>query len=104
MKYYFYYQDSFGEAHKVEFELNSYQSVMQLLWDRTYEEWGDCKGRSWCGTCHVRVLDGNSICDTLVESRCISLLHNKSQNSRLACQINVDQSLHERVFIYKGDV
>jgi len=53
------YYDEFGLQSHAHFKDNEYHNLMELLFDKYIEEWGDCKGRAWCGTCHIEILQGN---------------------------------------------
>ncbi|MCK0123833.1 (2Fe-2S)-binding protein [Gelidibacter sp. F2691] len=97
--YDFTYIDEFGEAHNVEFKVNDYHSLMELLFDKCMEDWGDCKGRAWCGTCHIQILEGplSQAMDS-DEKGTLSKNEDARENSRLACQIPVNSELHKLVF------
>ncbi|MBJ7879782.1 2Fe-2S iron-sulfur cluster-binding protein [Gelidibacter salicanalis] len=97
--YDFTYINEFGEACKVEFKINDYHSLMELLFDKYMEDWGDCKGRAWCGTCHIQILEGH-LSQTVDrdEKYTLSKIEDTKENSRLACQIPVNAELHKLVF------
>lgn len=97
--YVFTYFNEFDEECKAEFKLNEYHSLMELLFDKYIEDWGDCKGRAWCGTCHIKILEG-SISEKMDadEKHTLSKIENASENSRLACQIPVNAELQNLVF------
>ncbi|WP_111624225.1 2Fe-2S iron-sulfur cluster-binding protein [Arenibacter echinorum] len=72
---------------------------MELLFDKYLEEWGDCKGRAWCGTCHIQILKGTLSSKMLRdEKQTLCRLEVASPQSRLACQIPVNAELHNLVF------
>lgn len=93
------YYDEFGDRHTASFYNNEYHSLMELLFDKYMEEWGDCKGRAWCGTCHIQILEGNLI-GTMDEDekKTLSKLEDTNARSRLACQIPVNAQLNNIVF------
>lgn len=97
--YAFTYINQFDETCKAEFETNEYHSLMELLFDKYIEDWGDCKGRAWCGTCHIKILEG-SISQKMDadEKDTLSKMGDTTHNSRLACQIPVNAELHNLVF------
>lgn len=99
LSYQFEYIDELGERHVVDFTIGEYDNLMVLLWDKCYEEWGDCKGRAWCGTCHIEVLDG-TITEPMDidETKTLSGLPNLTTQSRLACQIPIDANLSGLTF------
>src|SRR5680860_1131039 len=53
------YFNEFGEECDATFKTNEYHSLMELLFDKYIEDWGDCKGRAWCGTCHIQIIEGS---------------------------------------------
>ena len=50
------YYDGFDQQCHAHFTVNEYHNLMELLFDKYVEEWGDCKGRAWCGTCHIHII------------------------------------------------
>ena len=75
---------------------------MELLFDKYVEDWDDCKGRAWCGTCHIEILEGNI--DEIMgedERHTLSKIDGFTGNSRLACQIPVSEKLDNMVFKMK---
>lgn len=93
------YINEFEEECKAQFKTNEYHSLMELLFDKYIEDWGDCKGRAWCGTCHIQILEGH-LSQTMDadEKHTLSKVEGTSENSRLACQIPVNAELHNLVF------
>lgn len=89
------YIDEFGEEGTAYFITNEYHNLMELLFDKYFEDWGDCKGRAWCGTCHIQIIKGELPQPMDEEERhTLSKLFNSTENSRLACQIPVNESLN----------
>lgn len=76
----------------------SYRNLMELVVNELWEEWDDCKGRAMCGTCQVEVIDGEIGEADSLEQQAINRLPNKTTQSRLACQIMVDCSIHNCTF------
>lgn len=98
-KYTFTYIEKFGDICSANFRLNEYHSLMDLLFDKYLQEWGDCKGRAWCGTCHIQILEGTLSAKIQNDEKyTLSKLHGASAQSRLACQIPVNSDLHNMVF------
>ncbi len=97
--YSFTYINEFDEESKIDFKLNEYHTLMELLFDKCMEDVGDCKGRAWCGTCHIQILEG-SISDKMHidEKATLSKSEDVADNSRLACQIPVNAELNNLVF------
>lgn len=97
--YGFIYINDFGEECKANFNVNEYHSLMELLFDKYLEDWGECKGRAWCGTCHIQILKGNVSEEMEEDERnTLSKIGNATKNSRLACQIPVNSDLDNIVF------
>ncbi len=102
--YYFYYLDSLGERHKINYSLNDYYSVMELIWDQGYEDWGDCRGRAWCGTCHVQVQQSEHWnAKDIEERKCLHQLFNSTADSRLSCQILLNENAHQMEIAFRGE-
>lgn len=83
-----------SKKHTVLTYQGEYRNLMALLYDKFYlEDFGECKGIGRCGTCHVRILN---LSDKLFlkqgnELTTLNKMEVVFQNSRLACQINVDE-------------
>lgn len=90
--------DEFGERNTIEYMPFEHFNLMELVEDKLCEEWGDCKGRAMCGTCHVEVIEGEIGELETFEQQTIDGLPNKTQRSRLACQILTDSSIHNSIF------
>jgi len=101
--YHFYYTDSIGKKWTIEYTLHEYLNVMVLIFDRGYEDWGDCKGRAWGGTCHIFIVEFLKEQMELVEKHTLGHLPNRTKNSRLACQIPLDKALHKKQLSFLGD-
>ena len=76
---------------------------MTLIFDRGYEDWGDCKGRAWYGTCHILTVEAIQENMDKEEKHTLSLLPNKADKSRLACQIPLNIDLHQKHIRFLGD-
>ncbi len=99
------YFNELDEKCLADFKVNEYHNLMELLFDKYMEEWGDCKGRAWCGTCHIKIVKGDvSVRMGHEERNTLSGLYGTTPHSRLACQIPVDEKLNGLVFkILKDD-
>lgn len=99
------YTNKFGEKCQADFKVNEYHSLMKLLFDKYLEEWGDCKGRAWCGTCHIEILEGN-ITERIDEDEghTLSKIDGNTFRSRLACRIPVSAQLDGIVFRMATDI
>lgn len=79
---------------------------MQLIHDKIYtEDFGDCKGIGRCGTCHIRILNcpENLTDRQRNEETTLRKMDNIEFNSRLSCQILVDEKLNELHIEVAGD-
>jgi len=103
-KYSLEYIDSFGESHHMVFHKWEYMNLMEMLWDRSIEDWGDCKGRAWCGTCQVKVIQSNAQLTNYdsEENHCLSKQENRNPCSRLACQLEITESLNGAKLAFLG--
>lgn len=91
--------DDLGKQYKAEFKTNEYHNLMELLFDKYLQDWGECKGRAWCGTCHIKIIKGQLSTEIDREEKyTLSILDNATQSSRLACQIPLNQELDGVIF------
>jgi 2Fe-2S ferredoxin len=74
-----------------------YPNLMMLISDKLYlEDFGECKGIGRCGTCHLFVIDPTEILLTREgnENTTLKKSWNVKDNSRLACQIIINESVN----------
>ncbi len=91
--------DEFGEEKTLEFKPFEYRNLMDLVLNELWEDWGDCRGRAMCGTCHIEILNGKPGDEMEpFEEQTLDGLPNKTHNSRLACQISIDPSIDNMRF------
>jgi len=100
----FIYVDSSECKHQLECGEKSYNSLMELIFDLGYEDWGDCKGRAWCATCHVKVSSPHKLdpLETEEQNR-LAQLSNQIADSRLACQIPLNENIRNVTVEFVGD-
>ena len=70
---------------------------MTLLYDKFYvEDFGECKGTGRCGTCHIHILNPREelLNKERNETTTLHRMGTVSANSRLACQILIDEKLN----------
>lgn len=101
--YWFYFIDSVGDRHQINYQLQEYNNLMELIRDQSFEDWGDCRGRAWCGTCHMKTTVPHALPSPDDEEKaCLHQLSNTTANSRLACQIFLDKRMHQMEFKFIG--
>ena len=88
-----------ADATEVVLETHTYAypNLMALIADRLYpDNFGECKGRGQCGTCHIHMLNNaDEFSDkTGNENTTLDKIPSAKSNSRLACQIIVNHKLH----------
>jgi len=98
------YSDSFDEKHLVQFHWHEYNNLMELIWDQTIEDWGECKGRAWCGSCHIKIQQSkNALTPADAEEKlCLSNQENSASDSRLACQLELTEKLDGAIIQFLG--
>jgi 2Fe-2S ferredoxin len=103
------YINSLKEAYRIKISTHNPINLMETIRDLAYEDWGDCRGRAWCRTCHVALqLDEDSQEPKATrldaeEAYALNQLDNRDHLSRLACQININPQLHNATLTYRGD-
>ena len=90
--------DDLGKEHVLEYKPMAYRSLMDLILNELWIEWGDCRGRAMCGTCHIEILEGDVGEKDDYESETLENLPNNTSRSRLACQILVDEAVDNMKF------
>ena len=91
--------DSQNEFYKISFRPYEYPNLMELIVDHLYDDIGACLGRGLCGTCHIKLV--SEPFDTKMsqqEKQTLSKLDNANENSRLACQILLNEKIHDKTF------
>lgn len=91
--------DIFDDVFELEFKNNEYSSLRALIAAHYPEEFGECKGRGLCGTCHVIATSG--ILNEHVENSEKEILKSKfdtTKDSRLACQIVLNEKINNMTF------
>lgn len=84
---------------EIPFRRFQYPNLMELIVDTYYEDIGECLGRGLCGTCHVQLQSG-TLNDSIepVEKETLKNIYNTNSNSRLACQIMLDEKIDNMTF------
>lgn len=87
-----------GEEHCISTYEGEYRNLMHLITDKIFvENFGECKGMCRCGTCLVEVcgLQGDSAVMERNEAAIIRKLGPGNDNTRLACQLLIDEDLQQ---------
>lgn len=89
-----------GEEKILEVPEDMGLSLMEILKANEYNVLATCGGMAMCGTCHVQVLEGM---DQLAphsdaELDMLDTLPDAAPNSRLACQLRIDENMNGAVF------
>ena len=89
----------YNDIFELSFLNQQYSDLRSLIVHRYPEEFGECKGRGLCGTCHVKVVSG-SLCEPIdsTEREILKNLYNADENSRLACQIPLNENINNKTF------
>lgn len=98
-------EDRNGEQRAVEIPEEINLSLMEVIKASEYNILATCGGMALCATCHVQVLDG---LDRLPEAQneemdMLDTLPDAGFDSRLACQIRMNENLEGMVFRIRGD-
>ena len=98
-------EDRNGDQQAVEIPEEISLSLMEVLKASDYSILATCGGIALCATCHVQVLKG--LKDLPIagndEMDMLDTLHDAGFDSRLACQIRINENLNGMVFKIRGD-
>ena len=92
-------RDTYNDIFHLAFTKHQYPSLMALITNTYPEEFGECKGKGLCGTCHVKVTQG-ILQETIEpnEIKTLNSVYNTDNNSRLACQIMLNKKINNITF------
>lgn len=98
-------EDRNGEQKPVEIPEEINLSLMEVLKASDYNILATCGGMALCATCHVQVLKG---LDELPEPgneemNMLDTLPDAGFDSRLACQIRMNENMEGMIFKIRGD-
>ena len=98
-------EDRNGEQNPVEVPEGISLNLMEVLKASDYNILATCGGMALCATCHVQVLNGfdNLPSAQDLELDMLDTLPDADSDSRLACQIRVDESLEGAIFRIKSE-
>ena len=91
--------DTYNDTYKLSYKRFEYPNLMELIINSIYEDIGDCLGIGLCGTCHVKIISGDINEDIEVNEKATLIkLNDSDQNSRLACQIILNEKINNMTF------
>ena len=98
-------EDRTGERQPIDIPEGINLSLMEVLKASDYTILATCGGMALCATCHVQVIDG---LDALpapqdAELDMLDTLPDAESDSRLACQIRIDDSVEGALFRIKSE-
>jgi len=98
-------EDRNGERKEIEIPEDINLSLMEVLKASEYNILATCGGMALCATCHVQVLEGldNLPSPNDAELEMLDTLPDANFDSRLSCQIRINESLNKSVIRIRGD-
>lgn len=98
-------EDRNGEQKPVEIPEEISLSLMEVLKASDYNILATCGGMALCATCHVQVLKGlNELPEPGNEEMdMLDTLPDAGFDSRLACQIRINENMEGMIFRIRGD-
>ncbi|GAB3924673.1 2Fe-2S iron-sulfur cluster-binding protein [Larkinella terrae] len=93
-------EDQHGDQQPIEIPEGISLSLMEVLKASDYPILATCGGMALCATCHVRVLEGAEHLPPMndAEGTMLDTLPDADSDSRLACQLRVDETINGAVF------
>ena len=97
-------EDRTGERQPVEIPEGITLSLMEVLKASDYTILATCGGMALCATCHVQVLAGLDALPSAQDAELdmLDTLPDADSDSRLACQIRVDETLEGAIVKIKS--
>lgn len=98
-------EDRDGVQQPVEIPEEVSLSLMEVLKAAEYEVLATCGGMALCATCHVQVLEGLDLLPAPSDGEMdmLDTLPDAGFDSRLACQIRINENLNGMIFRIRGD-
>jgi ferredoxin len=100
----FHVKNDSGELNTIEVPEGINLNLMEVLKGSDYPIEATCGGMALCATCHVEILERLEQLGerSTAELDMLDTLFTSDDNSRLACQIKVDERLNDVVLRLKG--
>jgi len=97
-------EDTDGSTQTIEIPLDNDISLMEVLRTAGYDIWATCGGMALCATCHIEILAGKERIPAPfgLELDMLDTLPDAEENSRLSCQIRIDEKLDGLAIRIKG--
>ncbi|OIN59504.1 2Fe-2S iron-sulfur cluster-binding protein [Arsenicibacter rosenii] len=97
-------EDRTGDRQELEIPEGINLSLMEVLKASDYNILATCGGMALCATCHVQVLQGLEQLpgSNDAELDMLDTLPDADSDSRLACQLRVDETMEGAVFRIRG--
>lgn len=97
-------EDRDGTRQTLEIPEGINLNLMEVLKASEYNILATCGGMALCATCHVQVLAGLDALPPAQDAELdmLDTLPDAESDSRLSCQIRVDESLEGGIFRIKG--
>lgn len=96
-----------GEEYTIQTYENEYRNLMVLLSDKIYmEDFGQCGGQGRCATCMVEVTTTNGVLlsQERNEQSTMAKKGGVTENSRLSCQIFINDALNGAIVRVVADI
>lgn len=93
-----------GEQQPIDIPEGINLNLMEVLKASGYNILATCGGMALCATCHVQVLGGFDTLPTAQDAELdmLDILPDAEPDSRLACQIRIDEAVEGAVFRLKS--
>ncbi|MBX3242806.1 MAG: (2Fe-2S)-binding protein [Chitinophagaceae bacterium] len=98
-------EDRNGERKELELPTDMGLSLMEALKANEYRILATCGGMALCATCHVEVLEGGDKLGPMSDPELdmLDTLPDAGPDSRLACQLRINDDMNNAVFRIRGD-
>ena len=95
----FYVEDESGERTPIEVPTDMGLSLMEVLKGSDYPVLATCGGMALCATCHIEFIEGHDAIGEVTDAELdiLDTLPEATEDSRLACQIRIADSLEGAV-------
>lgn len=105
MMIHFTVEDRNGDRQELDIPDDMNLSLMEALKASEYDILATCGGMALCATCHVQVLEGMQNLPPMndAELDMLDTLPDAGPDSRLACQLRINETLQNGIFRIRGD-